>query len=272
MNSLHAADEDYVIVKYKIKNTTSSAIINFYAGFFDDWDIGANGAFNKADWDAANQMGYIWRADNNPVTYTGVALLSATNANYWAIDNEQNISGNPWKIYDGFTDDEKYQSLSSGIGRQQAGGTAGRDVSNVVGSGPYSIPAGSEITITFALIAGDNLADLQANAVAAKNKYNTLLSVTNYNSQVPDRYSLSQNYPNPFNPTTNIKFGLTKPGFASLKIYNALGKEVSNLVNANLQAGTYEVNWNASAFTSGVYFYRLESEGFSETKRMLLIK
>ncbi|MBK8550824.1 MAG: S8 family serine peptidase [Ignavibacteria bacterium] len=266
------ADEDYIIVKYKIKNTTAAAITNFYAGVFNDWDIGASGALNKADWDAPNQMGYMWRANNVPPTYVGVALLSNTNANYWAIDNEQNIAGNPWNIYDGYTDTEKFQSLSSGIGRQQAGGTAGRDVSNTIGSGPYSIPAGGDITIAFALIAGTSLADLQANCTAAKNKYNSIVGISNYNSQVPDKYSLSQNYPNPFNPVTNLEFGISKSGFVSLKIYDVLGKEVATLVNEKLSPGTYNYNFNASDLTSGVYFYKLESEGFAETKRMLLLK
>ncbi|MEO8664913.1 MAG: S8 family serine peptidase [Ignavibacteria bacterium] len=266
------ADEDYVIMKYKIKNTTASAIDNFYVGLFSDWDVGASGALNKADWDAANQLGYIWRNDNNPVTYVGMSLLSAANANYWAIDNEQNIVGNPWNIYDGFTDAEKFQALSSGLGRQQAGGTTGRDVANVIGSGPYTIPAGSEITVVFALLAGDNLADLQANCIAAKTKYTTVLGITNFNSNIPEKYSLSQNFPNPFNPTTKINFGISKSGYTSLKVYDALGKEVSDLINDNLQAGSYEVEWNASAFTSGVYFYKIQTEGFVETKRMILIK
>lgn len=56
-------------MKYKIKNTSGSEITNFYAGLFGDWDVGTGGASNKADWDAANNLGYIWRADNNPVTY-----------------------------------------------------------------------------------------------------------------------------------------------------------------------------------------------------------
>ncbi len=266
------ADSDYIIMKYKIKNTTASAISNFYAGLFADWDVGASGAFNKADWDAANQMGYIWRTDNNPGTYVGMSLLSATNVNYWAIDNDNTISGNPWGIYDGFTDQEKFQSISSGIGRQQAGGTTGGDVANVVGSGPYTIPANGEITIVFALIAGDNLSQLRAHSIAAKNKFNTILNVVNYSSQIPVKYSLSQNYPNPFNPTTNIKFGLTKAGFTSLKIYDALGKEVFNLINDNLQAGSYEVNWNASSVSSGIYYYKLASGEFAETKRMVLVK
>ncbi|MBK7159302.1 MAG: S8 family serine peptidase [Ignavibacteria bacterium] len=265
-------DEDYVIMKYKIKNTTASAISNFYTGLFADWDIGANGDLNKADWDAANQMGYIWRTDNNPGTYVGVSLLSSNNPAYWAIDNDNTVAGNPWGIYDGFTDQEKFTSLSSGIGRTQAGVTAGRDVANVVGSGPYNIPANGEITVSFALIAGDNLNDLKTNAIAAKNKYNLLLSVVNYNSEIPDSYSLSQNYPNPFNPATKIKFALPTSGFTSLKVYDISGKEISNLLNSNIQAGTYEVLFDASNFSSGAYFYKLESNGYIETKKMFLIK
>lgn len=265
-------DEDYIIVKYKIKNTTASAISNFYAGLFADWDIGANGDLNKADWDAANQLGYIWRTDNNPGTYVGMSLLSSNNPAYWAIDNDNTVAGNPWGIYDGFTDQEKFTSLSSGIGRQQAGVTAGRDVANVVGSGPYNIPANGEITVSFALIAGDNLNDLKTNAIAAKNKYNLLLSVVNYNSEIPDSYSLSQNYPNPFNPATKIKFALPSSGFTSLKVYDISGKEISNLLNSNIQAGTYEVLFDATNFSSGVYFYKLESNGYIETKKMFLVK
>ncbi|MBL8006066.1 MAG: S8 family peptidase [Ignavibacteria bacterium] len=267
-----AADEDYIIMKYRIKNTTASPVSNFYAGLFGDWDIGANGDLNKADWDAVNQMGYIWRTDNNPATYAGMSLLSSNNPSYWAIDNDNTIAGNPWGIYDGFTDTEKFQSLSSGIGRTQAGVTAGRDVANVLGSGPYTIPAGGEITIAFALIAGDNLNDLKANAIAAKTKYNTLVSVVNYNSEIPSSYSLSQNYPNPFNPSTNIKFALPSAGFASMKIYDMSGKEVSILLNANVQAGTYEVRFDAANLPSGAYFYKLETNNFTETKKMLLLK
>lgn len=266
------ADEDYIIMRYKIRNTNATEITGFYAGLFGDWDLGDQGNLNKVDFDPANRLGYIWRTDNNPSTYAGMSLLSATNVSYWAIDNDNTIAGNPWGIYDGFTDQEKYQSLSSGIGRTQAGGTSGRDVANVIGSGPYSIPANGEITIAFALIGGNNLSDLQANAVAARNKYTSLVGITNYNSELPSDFSLSQNYPNPFNPTTNIKFSIANPGLTSLKIYNTLGKEVASLVNEYLQAGSYDADWNASGNSSGVYFYRLQADGFVQTKRMLLIK
>jgi len=89
---------------------------------------------------------------------------------------------------------------------------------------------------------------------------------------IPAKYSLSQNYPNPFNPVTKINFALPKQGFVTLKIYDVLGREVRTLVNEVKSAGQFSVEFNASEFSSGVYFYRLETNGFSDIKRMMLIK
>lgn len=91
-------------------------------------------------------------------------------------------------------------------------------------------------------------------------------------SIVPKEYSLKQNYPNPFNPVTKISFDIAKTGFVSVKIYDVLGKEVKTLVNEVKTAGSYIVDFNASSFSSGTYFYRLESNGFVSTKKMMLIK
>jgi hypothetical protein len=91
-------------------------------------------------------------------------------------------------------------------------------------------------------------------------------------STVPQVYSLSQNYPNPFNPVTKINFALPKQGFVTMKIYDVLGREVRTLVNEVKSAGSYSVDFNASEFASGVYFYKLETNGFSDIKRMMLIK
>ncbi len=102
---------------------------------------------------------------------------------------------------------------------------------------------------------------------------NSVVGIQNQNGLFsPHRFYLSQNYPNPFNPETVIRFSLPEKGFANIKIYNSLGKEVSVLVNQSLNAGSYEVEWNASALPSGIYFYRLSAGEFSETKKMNLIK
>lgn len=90
--------------------------------------------------------------------------------------------------------------------------------------------------------------------------------------KIPSAFQLSQNYPNPFNPSTNIKFSLDKAGKVSLTIYNVMGREITELVNQNMQAGVYSANWNASEFSSGVYFYRLQFEDQIQMRKMVLVK
>jgi hypothetical protein len=97
------------------------------------------------------------------------------------------------------------------------------------------------------------------------------LGIINGNS-IPVEYSLSQNYPNPFNPTTNIKFSLPQDTKGSLKIYDMLGNVVAVLFNGEMRAGSYNAEVDASNWSSGVYFYILNTSGFSETKKMMLIK
>ena len=85
-------------------------------------------------------------------------------------------------------------------------------------------------------------------------------------------YRLYQNFPNPFNPSTTIKYSIAKSGFVSLKVYDIMGREVAVLVNSVLKGGTYEAIFNADKLSSGVYYYKLFSEDFRETRKMLLIK
>jgi hypothetical protein len=90
--------------------------------------------------------------------------------------------------------------------------------------------------------------------------------------QLPFEYALDQNYPNPFNPVTTVQFSLEKPGKTVLEIYNVLGQKVATLVDGNLSAGAYRYQWNASGMASGMYFYRLRSDNFVATKKMVLVK
>jgi photosystem II stability/assembly factor-like uncharacterized protein len=99
-----------------------------------------------------------------------------------------------------------------------------------------------------------------------------LTAINQQSNEIADSYSLSQNYPNPFNPSTKIRFSLPVHGFTKVTVYNSLGKEAAVIVNEALNAGSYQVNWNAAGFTSGVYYYRIVSGNFSDTKKMLLLK
>ena len=91
-------------------------------------------------------------------------------------------------------------------------------------------------------------------------------------AQIPDQYALYQNYPNPFNPETVIKFELPESGMVSLKIYNSLGEEVATLVNEQMDAGTYHYRFDANNLSSGVYLYKLSSDNFNQSYKMILMK
>ena len=99
-----------------------------------------------------------------------------------------------------------------------------------------------------------------------------LTGVTSFENQIPGSHILYQNYPNPFNPKTIINYELGIRNFVSLKIYDVLGNEVAELVNEKQNAGSYSVEFDGSGIASGVYFYRLETNNFSEIKKMILIK
>ena len=100
---------------------------------------------------------------------------------------------------------------------------------------------------------------------------NTPTSITG-TTEIPEKYSLSQNYPNPFNPSTVISYNLAEGNFITLKVYNELGKEVATLVSERQNPGSYSINFIGSNLSSGLYYYKLQSGDFSDTKKMLLVK
>lgn len=99
-----------------------------------------------------------------------------------------------------------------------------------------------------------------------------VIGINNTSNVIPEKFSLYQNYPNPFNPATIIKFDVPKKTYVKIKVYDITGKIISELVNQELNAGTYETNWNASGYASGIYFYNISAGDFTETRKMLLLK
>jgi len=93
-----------------------------------------------------------------------------------------------------------------------------------------------------------------------------------YSTEIPKEYKLYNNYPNPFNPSTKIRFDLPKSTNTKITIYDISGREIKQLINEYLSAGGYEITWTANNLASGVYFYRIQTENYIETKKMMLIK
>ena len=122
------------------------------------------------------------------------------------------------------------------------------------------------------LIAGGAFQDAGGVIVNYVAKWFSPFGIKSISYEIPKSFSLSQNYPNPFNPTTNIEFAIPKNSFAKLIIYDITGREVQTLVNEELKAGTYKVDFDGTNLASGIYFYKLETDNFSSVKKMVLIK
>lgn len=99
-----------------------------------------------------------------------------------------------------------------------------------------------------------------------------ITSVNPNPDNVATNFSLSQNYPNPFNPTTTIEFAIPNKAFTKLVVYDLLGKEVKVLLNEDMNAGSYSINFDGSSLSSGIYYYRLIANKFAETKKFILLK
>jgi len=98
------------------------------------------------------------------------------------------------------------------------------------------------------------------------------IGLINYSNQVPSSFSLQQNFPNPFNPVTTIKYDILTEGFVKLAVYDILGRELRSIISQNQKPGTYTVQYDGSNLSSGVYFYKLFTNGFTETKKMMITK
>lgn len=127
-------------------------------------------------------------------------------------------------------------------------------------------------------ISGDGCVDITS-GIASNTRPNLLImwypvstAVKNTSTEIPKDFVLYQNYPNPFNPVTRISYDIPKSGYVIIKIFDLLGREISTLVNSNQGAGNYIIEFNASDLPAGLYFYKLECNGFSDTKKMILVK
>ncbi len=287
-----AEDEysNFVIFRYTFQNNSGSSINNFYAGLFLDWDL--YDAINHADYYDNFKFGYVYHENRNLYKpYAGVALVSGTNDGYYAIRNDGTDGG--FGVYDGFTDQEKWQAISGGVSKKTAGP---QDVSIVSSGGPYSIPAGQKLQVAFSLASANTLDSLALAVDRSRVKYNEIVTDIDDEASVPYSFSLAQNYPNPFNPSTTINYSIPalETGHApslqnngrslpvTLVVYDILGREVATLVNKNQSPGEYQVSFSAkggsasggdaSSLSSGVYFYTLRAGTLVNTKKMILLR
>ena len=160
-----------------------------------------------------------------------------------------------------------------------SGGYGGQEISRIIGYNQYngSVIFNQQYTTftgptSFMTFGRALYSAISANDSAILIKYSSNVNHINSGELNIKKFTLYQNYPNPFNPVTKINYALPTQGFVSLKIYDITGREIKTLVNEVKQAGYYTVDFNGSNYSSGVYFYRIQSGDFVQTKRMVLLK
>ncbi|MEE9225996.1 MAG: S8 family serine peptidase [Bacteroidota bacterium] len=271
-------DDDYIVLRYALHNTSSTVLTNLYHGLYFDWDLGS--AFeNSARYDSEKVLGYVYDVSAGGIpTHVGAAILSHPSlAQFRAIDNpsEDPVS---WGVYDGFTKEEKWIALSSGVSATAVDTT---DASYVIGVGPLSVNAGDSVVVSYAVLASDDLSSLRSTVDAASAKWNVLFPEGSGGAAppLPIAFKLYQNYPNPFNPSTVISYDLPGESHVRLSVYNMLGELIAILVDGKESAGSQSVEVEAEQLSSGVYFYRLEArstdgtrEMFLQTRKMVVVK
>ncbi|MBX7044269.1 MAG: T9SS type A sorting domain-containing protein [Ignavibacteria bacterium] len=187
---------------------------------------------------SSTNNGTNWINLNPSLSTTSIWSLSVLNSNI--------IIGTANKIYLSTNDGANWSDITAGL-------PANPNVSEIDYNNQY----------IFAI--------LQTGAVYRLLK-SSVIGISNISTEIPNKFTLSQNYPNPFNPTTNIEFSIPEKSFVKLNVFDISGRQVSQLANENLSAGTFRYDFNAENLPSGTYFYKLETDKFSETKKMILMK
>ncbi|MEO8514229.1 MAG: T9SS type A sorting domain-containing protein [Ignavibacteria bacterium] len=155
------------------------------------------------------------------------------------------------------------------------------DKRNILNCGPFNMASGDTQIVVYSYSVSRGSTNIQSvcDLINLSNNINSyyyncfnLIGIEPINNSIPEKFALLQNYPNPFNPETKINFSVPEKSFVEIKVYDALGRETAVLLNEEVNAGNYDVNFNASSYPSGIYFYRLSTGSFTETKKMVLVK
>jgi len=256
-----SANDGVTIVRYHLTNTSSQDLQSVRFGFLADFDLegGAETIENN------DSLGMLYQySDDGPMV--GLIKLANIGSVTAQVANEEKA---------GWTDTDLHSFLLA----EQVDfvSTSGDDVLYSVNSSALTLAAGETIEVSFAFVAGNDLYELEDNAVRAAERYEVVLATSVGGGQLPESFVLQQNYPNPFNPSTTIAFDLKVEATVSLDIYNMLGQKVTCLYSGSLGTGRHEFEWNGDSSSgnrvaTGVYFYRLSTEDYSDSRKMLLLK
>jgi hypothetical protein len=262
---------DFVLLRYLVRNTGSSPVTGAYIGLFADLDIFSDVGYatNLAGTDPSRELAYVKWSSYNP--YAGVCLLEGTSANLSVVENDTYFPG---KVA---TDSTMFRFLTGDLSFPS--GALQKDYSAIISCGPYDLDPGDSQAVAFAVIYGQNLADLLENADSARSvaAVGVAAPPPNPRPTLPT-LSMYQNTPNPFSAATQISYDISSAvPHHSLRVYNVLGQCVRTLADGAAEAGRHVVAWDGCSdqgkrLVSGIYLYRLEAGGQTLTNKLVLVR
>ncbi len=262
-----APNDDFVILRYTVRNDAATTLSGYYTGIFCDFDID-DSSLNRGAVDATRRLTYMYPDAGG--AYFGIALREPTTAkNLTLISNPSHVYPNGY-----ISDTSKFRMLNATISTPTT--ATANDWSALTSAGPVTLAPGAEAVYLYALVWGENLADLQANTDAALTVDLTAPTPV-ADAGLPRSLALSQNAPNPFNPQTTIVFAVDRATGVRLGVYDLQGRLVRTLAERVYAPGEHSVVWDGrddagSEMPSGLYLYRLEDGRRTQTRKMVLVR
>ncbi len=267
------ADTRNYIVYALVAAPNASGGTNLYAG------MGHQGLAYYGAVYVSKNYGSSWTDISNGLPNAAVWSLAISGANLFAGTNDSgiyrsSIDGAGWTaVNEGLT--SKIVSAITVNGNRIFAGTYDGGIFQSTNNGDTWSPINEDLTnLSINALITDDI-NLYAGTVEGgvwKRSLSEIAAVEPAMVEKPTQFLLAQNYPNPFNPRTTIRFSFPEAGHVSLNVYNNMGQKVAELVSQEMGAGSYNVEWNASGFASGMYFYRLEANNFVATKKLILLR
>ncbi len=255
-------DDDYVIISYTVRNG-GSRIDNLYVGLYLDWDVVQSGN-NLCCWDGEAGVGWVEYARGGFPVF-GTALLDAAPGFHTAVDNRDVHPS----IVRKWSDQVKLEFMRSGF--SQASGEVPNDWSQLIGAGPTPLESGDSIMVTFAILAGDDPADLKANVQAARERWDAQTGSL-AGGYSPERFELIAAYPSPFNGSLTLRCRTDSPGVVDWMLFDPTGRPAFTGGNFAVRAGRFAVPIAVPELPSGRYLVVLNQDGQQLTVPVTLVR
>ena len=235
-----AASENFVILRYRLKNISGAPIANLHCGLYLDWDVGLDGLGDVAGYDSAFRLGYQQNPgmEQNKI-YTGAAILEGEGDNFYAINNDDPENG----VQVDFSPAKKWGKISGGLARTLSDPG---DASMMIAAGPLSIAAGDTTTVAFALLAAQDFQTLRQSVAQAKKVYNG----TSVVPEEPVVSPLLQVFPNPARGSVMVEWSDAAQRPGAIEVHDLLGREI---VRVPVPSGSQRLQLPLHGVPAGLY-------------------